>query len=308
MKPVISPREWETLSAYLDGQLSESRKAAFDRELAARPELDLALRELQKLKLILHSVPLRKVRRNFMVKPGAVKPARLPVLVPVFRTVSAIAGVAVVALLAVDFLPRFAFGAMAPKAAAPVSLEMAAAADNAAVAEAAPQIVYWGGQAANPTLLPLGLGGGGPGYGGGGAEGSGMIGGGAPDTIYLPTATPMSPPSIILVAPEATQSPETFTKSDQYTQPTAQATSEPAALATQAPAEAPATISRAADTGPILGIAPTEQQGTFTYTERTLAEHPAAAATLPVTRILEIALGTLAVALGIAALVMRKKA
>jgi hypothetical protein len=295
MKPVISPREWETLSAYLDGQLSKPRKAAFDRELATRPELELALRELQKLKLILHSVPLIKVRRNFMVKPGAAKPTHLPILVPVFRMVSAIAGVAVVVLLAIDLLPALSLGAMAPKAAAPFSLEMANAAEDYA---AAPQIIIWEGQAYYPTETAIGLGGGGPGVGGGSAEGS--------TTNYAGIPTPMTPPAAMMVVPESTQSAELFTKADQFTQPTTEPTPEPTAFS---PTEAPAVIRRTAGSSPILGVAPTEQQGTFTYTEPVVAEQPTAKnPSFPLIHKVEIGLGALALALGIASAILRKKA
>lgn len=73
--PPISPREFEQLSAYLDGQLDARAADQVKRDLHQRPELQRALDDLTRMHMLLRAVPRRRVPRNFTLKPEMV-PAR----------------------------------------------------------------------------------------------------------------------------------------------------------------------------------------------------------------------------------------
>src|SRR5450756_475407 len=70
MTPRIFPDDWEILSAYLDGQLSDREMTQLRQRLDAQPELQRALDELQRTKMVLRSAPRRRVPRNFTLTPA----------------------------------------------------------------------------------------------------------------------------------------------------------------------------------------------------------------------------------------------
>lgn len=69
MSRPISPREWETLSAYLDGQLSRSAQARLEQRLNQDAELRQALEELRQTRFLLRSQPKLRAPRNFTLTP-----------------------------------------------------------------------------------------------------------------------------------------------------------------------------------------------------------------------------------------------
>lgn len=290
MSARISPRQWELLCAYLDGKCTPREKTAIERDMAAHPELTQALAELTRLRTVLRSVPLRKPRRNFTLKTDQVAAKRAFSWAPVLRYASLAAILAAVVMLAIDLLPGMT---AAPRAAAPqaVSAPMMETAMDQVVTESAP-IIYWNGVAPNAPSIAGGYGG-----GGGGAEGSG-IGGGAPDVNYgaIATSTPAAVEPM-LAAPPAAES---------IAQPTASADSQREAQpATSPEAEQPA--GKSSSEGPILGIRPTEEQGTF-ITTMTEAAVPTATNPVPIPRFIGLGLGALAVILLVAAYFLRKRA
>lgn len=246
MKAQISQQDWERISAYLDGQLDARAAEKVKRDLDSYPELRQAFTDLQRYKAILKQVPLRRVRRNFTLKPEMVGVKPLPRLVPVFRFASAVVAAVAVVLFAIDLLPSLvSFSAAAPQAASVASLE-------AAPSAASPEIIYWNGQQNYISNLPnptVAIGGGaaqgvGGGYGGGGGGG----GGGGPAPSVEPTPTPETPPAIAEVAPAV--------KTGLSPQPTQGATLPPS------PTEM--ALDQAIQSGaesPILGIPPADQQG-----------------------------------------------
>ena len=65
----ISPKEWEALSAYLDGQLSANDRIHLERLLTERPEMRVALKDLRSTRDFLRSQPSLRAPRNFTLAP-----------------------------------------------------------------------------------------------------------------------------------------------------------------------------------------------------------------------------------------------
>jgi anti-sigma factor RsiW len=65
MKTQITPRDWETLSAYLDDQLSAPDRREIENSLVNNPELRQSLEELRQTRMILRSLPKLRAPRNF---------------------------------------------------------------------------------------------------------------------------------------------------------------------------------------------------------------------------------------------------
>ncbi len=92
MKENISKRDWETISAYLDGQLSERKRIRFESRLDHDQQLRVALDELRDTRHVLRNAPRLRAPRSFMLSPElAGQPRRLPNFAPVFGWASAVA-------------------------------------------------------------------------------------------------------------------------------------------------------------------------------------------------------------------------
>jgi hypothetical protein len=134
MKGQISTRDYELLSASLDGQLSPREAARLQARLHSSPELRLALEDLQKTRMLLRSLPAPRRRRSFVLSPQmvAARPARFPRLFPAFSLASALSSLLLVLVLLGDFL------GLAPRAvqyaapAAPEAVAMQAGSEIAA--------------------------------------------------------------------------------------------------------------------------------------------------------------------------------
>ncbi len=301
MKAQISQQDWERISAYLDGQLDTKATEKVKRDLDARPELRKAFADLQRYKAIVKQIPMRRVRRNFTLKPEMVGIKPLTRLVPVFRLASAVIAAVAVVLFAIDLLPSLVnFSAAAPRAAALTSAEFAPS--------AAPEIIYWNGQqnyiynaVGTATPAGLGMGGSGGGYGGGG--GAAITSNIAPTAPAMaqPTEAPVNPPASAEVAVPPT------TKEGL----TAGPTPAPTYLVTLPPSPTEIAMDQAIQSGadsPILGIPPADQQGKIIPAPgETLRE----AATVPtqsrVLTFLGIGLLLLAAAGGIFSFVLMRK-
>jgi hypothetical protein len=107
MKTQITGREWEDLSAYLDGQLSPKESARLEEKLQARADLRRALEELSRTRMLLRSQPPVRAPRNFLLSPKMVGERRAPApanrLFPVMRLASALAMALFVLALVGDF-------------------------------------------------------------------------------------------------------------------------------------------------------------------------------------------------------------
>jgi hypothetical protein len=70
MKTQITPRDWETLSAYLDDQLSVPERRELENRLVNNPVLSQGLEELRQTRMILRNLPKLRAPRNFTLTPS----------------------------------------------------------------------------------------------------------------------------------------------------------------------------------------------------------------------------------------------
>ncbi len=124
MKNQINSRDYELISAYLDNQLGNKDRAAFDERLSADPELRNELKEISKTRLLLRSLPRQRAPRNYYVTAQAVRTRPALKLAPLFGIVSAVASV----LLAVVI-----FGSTLLSSATQVAMAPASSLPNEAV-------------------------------------------------------------------------------------------------------------------------------------------------------------------------------
>jgi anti-sigma factor RsiW len=141
MTTTITLREWEALSAYLDGQLNQKDRQRLERGLQERLELRQALEELRRTRAILRSQPKLRAPRNFTLTPEMVgfrTPTRaMPRAYPAFRLVSALASVLFILVLIGDFFGRAPVVTGGSPASGTVMQEMRAEAPAAASAASA---------------------------------------------------------------------------------------------------------------------------------------------------------------------------
>ena len=65
MTTPISDRDWEAISAYLDGELNPKERARLDARLQANADLRAALEDLRRTRTVLRSQPRLHAPRNF---------------------------------------------------------------------------------------------------------------------------------------------------------------------------------------------------------------------------------------------------
>ncbi|MBZ0277275.1 MAG: hypothetical protein K8I60_14095 [Anaerolineae bacterium] len=101
----VSDRDYELLSAYLDGGLAVAERQALERRLAAEPQLRDELAALRETVSLLHQLPPLKAPRNFTLTPAMVGQRVTPrrgvlsiVTSPAFSAVTAAAAVFVMLL------------------------------------------------------------------------------------------------------------------------------------------------------------------------------------------------------------------
>ena len=133
----INNRDWEALSAYLDGQLSPRDKTRLESRLRDNPILREGLEELRKTRDILRLQPRLRAPRNFTLTPemAGVKPAHHAY--PAFRLAAVLASVLFVVVILGDFLFLGGTGSMQQAAEfLPSSAQLAATASEMSEAEA----------------------------------------------------------------------------------------------------------------------------------------------------------------------------
>lgn len=105
----MNSRDVETLSAYLDGQLSPTDSARLDSRLKSDESLRSLMEDLRLARTVLHRLPHRRAPRRFTLRPMNPKlKAPEPQVYPVLR----FAGV----LASFLFLASFAINALSPSA------------------------------------------------------------------------------------------------------------------------------------------------------------------------------------------------
>lgn len=104
MTGAISPRDWDTLNAYIDRQLSEKERATFEARLQSEPELYQAVRDIWQVKALIRSAPRHRAPRNFTLSPGRAGVRLRSPLYPTFRLASVVASLLFVFVLIGDLL------------------------------------------------------------------------------------------------------------------------------------------------------------------------------------------------------------
>ncbi|HRJ75092.1 MAG TPA: hypothetical protein PLX90_03795 [Anaerolineales bacterium] len=139
-------RDIENLSAYLDGQLSESESKRLKARLESDAELDSVLSDIRSARNILKVLPKRKSPKNFTLtrKMVGLKPP-MPRTYPLFRLATIFATMLLVFSFSVNALspyvsfsaPQFTFGFGSGGGGAPAAAE-APATEEAMMFESAP--------------------------------------------------------------------------------------------------------------------------------------------------------------------------
>lgn len=245
----LSPKDWQLLSEYMDGQLSSRDQARLEQRLNEREDLRAALDELRRTRAVLRSVKLKRVPRNFTLTPAMLpqpRPNPFARLIPVLNFTSALSALAMVVALVIGLLPGLSpSGGIRAAQEAPASATDMSTPEMAAGDTAAPIIIEW--------VPAYGLG------GGGGGEGVStmMEQQGSGGVVVPPETIEIAPPAAAMPVPEqkapgATPEPD-MTRQMVPTQPAAGVTAAPAA---EQPA--PESVSQAPleGAGPILGVRP----------------------------------------------------
>lgn len=111
MRAQLSNRDYEQLSAYIDGQLAPHERLKLEENLHVRPELQAALDEMSRTRMLLRQAPRRRAPRNFTLTPAMV--GDLPRrrrgnwlnMFPALSFASALATLALVVSIVFELLP-----------------------------------------------------------------------------------------------------------------------------------------------------------------------------------------------------------
>lgn len=124
----VSSRDWETLSAYLDGQLSSKERARLETRLNTDPDLQQALQELRRTRAVVRSLPKMRAPRNYSLTPQMAGIGREPEsrIYPLFRFASLLASLLFVLVVAGDYLVAQRFSPSALPTGQTVEAPMAA--------------------------------------------------------------------------------------------------------------------------------------------------------------------------------------
>ena len=111
----------ERISAYVDGALTAVEKRAFEREMAANSALQEAVEAEQALKTTLSQLPRLRAPRNFTLDTAVYGQQKRPTLAmqlyPRLRTATAVVGLLLVGIIALNFLAGPANPSAAPESA-----------------------------------------------------------------------------------------------------------------------------------------------------------------------------------------------
>lgn len=105
----LSSREWQLLSAFLDGELSKKDQKRAVRLLSDHPVAEPSIEKLRYVKTVLKLLPVRKVPRNFTVSPEEVGKSNIPALAGVLRYASAVSAALLAVVLVFDLIIPYQF-------------------------------------------------------------------------------------------------------------------------------------------------------------------------------------------------------
>lgn len=247
MNTPLTPQDWEILSAYLDGQLTEAEQNRVRVLLERRPELREELEVLRRTRQVLRAAPRRRAPRNFTLTPAMARQVRPPsfwsrVSVPSFSFASALATL----LFVLSFF--FRMTPLGTTNLAPMMASAPEAVQDRAQSEYGVPIINW--QGSTPTGVAGGMGGG-PGK---------VFAASTPAPKLAAEATRVSEPAQSFLALTPTPSIESQPRA--AAQPTMAETTVAKAVPVSPPAPTGSNSDAAPTTnGPILGVAATEDRG-----------------------------------------------
>lgn len=99
----ISRRDWQLLSEYIDGELSERKRVRLESRLASERALRDALRKIKRTQQILRAAPHLSAPRDFVLTPDMIPQRETRSFFPVFRLATALVSILLVAVLVLDF-------------------------------------------------------------------------------------------------------------------------------------------------------------------------------------------------------------
>lgn len=143
---MITERDYEILSAYVDNQLGARERSALESRLADDREFRLALKELRQDRLLLRKLPALRAPRNFTLtraQAAAIRPARRPgfwagLPFNAMRLATGLASLAFATLLGLDLMRYNAFVARESEPAVLTTAADAVANPEAPIAGSAP--------------------------------------------------------------------------------------------------------------------------------------------------------------------------
>ena len=135
VKQMISSKDLEKLSAYIDGQLQSSEREQLQKRLRHDKALQESLTNLQQTRAVIRSLPKRKAPRNFTLTANMVSVERTPFFRPAFGLVSALAVLFLFFVLISDYLFIPEYIGMFPVSKAPSEINEIAAMEKVAESE-----------------------------------------------------------------------------------------------------------------------------------------------------------------------------
>jgi hypothetical protein len=132
----LKKRDLRQLSAYLDGELNPKESARLEARIEADPQLREALRDLDRTRKLLRSLPQVRPPRNFTLTPEMAGIQQSRSLYPVFRFATVVAAVALVVLVGADAFFSAGTGMMRAPETIDETVEVAAEVEAEKLAEA----------------------------------------------------------------------------------------------------------------------------------------------------------------------------
>jgi len=99
----ISRRDWQLLSEYIDGELSERKRIRLESRLDSERGLRTALRRIKKTRRILRTAPRLSAPKDFVLTPDMLPQRQKESFFPVLRLATVLVSVLLVAVLVLDF-------------------------------------------------------------------------------------------------------------------------------------------------------------------------------------------------------------
>jgi hypothetical protein len=262
MNAILTPLDWQKLSEYLDGQLSEADRPGVEKLLSSSSDWQEAYQALHHTRVLLKSALVRKAPRNFTLSLAVASQIRKPRRSNLFFRFSSAFSTALALLFLVLGFSLNRIPTVAPMAAAPAMQKSSVESQNTPV-----PIIVWGSPEMNPLYYSKATGRGGIGGGGGGGEGAAVESNNvAGESISGATVAGADSTVAPAASGVTTDNSQGFTPSPTESAPAATApmtdSSQPSAAQSLLPAGASPEQSAAAQEvitgeGPILGIGST---------------------------------------------------